>query len=187
MKKSILYTGTGDSGQTSLVGGERIDKDDARLEAYGTIDELNSHIGVLLATGSLSDTDTALLTEVQSRLFDVGAYLATNPTSPYAEAMSHPAGPEQISALEQAIDRLDESLPPMKSFILPGGTQAAAQAHVARTVCRRAERRIITLARSEGVEPDTLRYINRLSDYLFILARALNRNAGAPETPWTKK
>lgn len=187
MKKSNLYTGTGDAGQTSLVGGQRIDKDAARLEAYGTIDELNSQIGALIATRTLSDADAALLLEVQSRLFDVGGYLATDPASPYAGAMSRPVGVEQITAVEQAIDRLDASVPMLHSFVLPGGTVGAAQAHVARTVCRRAERRIITLSRTEPVESETLRYVNRLSDYLFILARALNHAAGVPETTWTKK
>lgn len=187
MNKSNLYTGTGDAGQTSLVGGQRIDKDAVRLESYGTIDELNSHLGIVLSGENLSEADRGLLLEVQSRLFDIGGYLATDPASPYAEAMSHPVGPEQIAALEQAIDRLDASVPAMKSFVLPGGCRQAAQAHVARTVCRRAERRIITLSRTEPVEHDTLTYLNRLSDYLFILARALNHTAGVPETPWTKK
>ncbi len=187
MKKSNLYTGTGDAGQTSLVGGQRIDKDAARLEAYGTIDELNSQIGALIATNTLTDNDAVLLLEVQSRLFDVGGYLATDPASPYAEAMSRPVGAEQITALEQAIDRLDASVPALKTFVLPGGSAQAAQAHVARTVCRRAERRIITLSRTEPVEHETLKYVNRLSDYLFILARSLNHAAGVPETGWTKK
>lgn len=181
--KSVLYTATGDGGTTSLVGGTRIEKESPRLEAYGTLDELNAHIGVV---DSLIDNPEikASLHAIQNILFDIGAYLATPAGSPYLNP--HPADEERIKALERLIDRTDAAVPAARNFVLPGGTQASAQAHVARTVCRRAERRILALSRLEAVAPEVLVFINRLSDYLFALARHLNYDAGKEEILWTK-
>lgn len=185
MKKSKLYTGTGDTGTTSLVGGVRARKDDIRLEAYGTIDELSGHLGLLLA---LSDSPTAVqaqLRHIQHKLFNIGAYLATKPAP---DARPEPAGltAEDIKDLEEGIDALDAEVPKANAFILPGGTVPSAQAHVARTVCRRAERLIVALARENYVSPTLLKYVNRLSDYLFILARAYNFNAHVEDLIWEK-
>ena len=177
-----IYTRTGDAGTTSLVGGTRVAKTAPRLEAYGTVDELNSAIGLLIALG-LPDSDTAgTLLTVQHRLFDLGAQLATEPESKY-----QPEGitPADIAALETHIDRLDATLPRHNRFILPGGTPSAAQAHVARTVCRRAERRILALAEAGiSVPAEAVAYVNRLSDYLFIVARHCCVATGAPEIYW---
>lgn len=181
--KSILYTRTGDGGTTSLVGGVRVGKDDLRLEAYGTLDELNAHIGAI----DSMVTDNRLhdrLHTLQNVLFDIGAYLATPADSPYLNPQ--PVAPEQIAALERIIDLTDEEVPPARCFVLPGGTQAAAQAHVARTVCRRCERRIIALSRIAEVNAGVMIFINRLSDYLFALSRWLNYNAGMEEILWSK-
>lgn len=180
-----IYTRTGDAGTTSLVGGKRIPKDSPRIEAYGTIDELNSHVGNILAiashdTEALDDTDREVLTGILSRLFDLGAYLADDS----ADATPSGITDTTVTAIEDAIDSMDAGLPRLTSFILPTGTPAAAAAHIARTVARRAERRMLTLAATAPIAPVTLRYINRLSDYLFTLARHLNHRAGQPETPW---
>ncbi len=186
MKKSHIYTRTGDGGTTSLVGGTRVPKTHLRLEAYGTIDELNAHLGLLLTTLT-DETDPTLLQQVQHDLFTVGAALATETTG----ASPHPAPtlPEVcIRELEQAIDTIDALLPPWRGFVLPGGCPAAAQCHVCRTVCRRAERCILRLA-EEGITLDTilLQYINRLSDYLFVLARKINLAQGGHEKIWQKR
>ena len=186
MGKSKIYTKTGDGGTTSLVGGVRVSKTHARLEAYGTVDELNSFIGLLIVQVS----DAAIrnqLEYVQHRLFAVGSYLATDRT----ETVLHEASmipPECIAFLEQAIDEADESLPPLKGFVLPGGGQASALCHVCRTVCRRAERRILELEETGICELDAnvKRFINRLSDYLFILARKLNYLTDGQEIYWDK-
>lgn len=161
--KSRLYTRTGDDGTTSLVGGARALKDSLRLEAYGTIDELNSWLGMLVASDALQPSRRAVLLQVQNHLFDVGAALATEPESAWQPA---PLGAEAVRQLEQAIDDVDASLPQLRQFILPGGHPDAARANVARTVARRAERRIISLAREAEVDSDILRYVNRLSDFL---------------------
>ena len=177
-----IYTRTGDAGTTSLVGGTRVAKTAPRLEAYGTVDELNSAIGLLLAFGVPDNTTADTLLTAQHRLFDLGAQLATEPESKY-----QPRGitPADIAALETHIDRLDATLPRHNRVILPGGTPAAAQAHVARTVCRRAERRILALADAGiSVSPETVAYVNRLSDYLFILARQLAHREGVEEMKW---
>jgi len=185
MAKSNLYTGTGDAGTTSLVGGERVAKDDDRIEAYGTIDELSSQLGLLLALADIPAATQAQLRRIQNKLFNIGAYLATRPdegTRPEPAGL----GPEDIKDIEEGIDALDAEVPKLKSFILPGGTVGAAQAHVARTVCRRAERTIIRLSKESHVSPTLIRYINRLSDYMFILARACNHNAGVEDCAWQK-
>lgn len=180
--KSSLYTGGGDAGNTSLVGGTRTGKDDARLEAYGTLDELNSHIGLVAASPVLDDADRATLHSIQRSIFDAGTILATEPASQW---QPQPMSEQAIAALEAEIDRLDTQLPRHKRFILPGGHPDSSRAHVARTVARRAERRIVALMHS-GVAVDgrVLRYVNRLSDYLFALARTINMRSGTEELFW---
>lgn len=194
MKKSMLYTRTGDRGTTALVGGTRVAKNSPRVSAYGSVDELNAHIGLLHAhVGGVEGAaeDAALLLRVNSLMFNLGAYLATpspmlGPDEPVPSDLKGPAVEESdLEALEHAIDRLDGSVPPQKTFILPGGTIAASVAHVTRTVCRRAERDVLTLADTGAyVHPMVTRYLNRLSDYLFILARSLNHLAGVQDIPW---
>lgn len=183
--KSSLYTRTGDNGTTALVGGTRASKTSARIEAYGTVDELNSWLGLLASHQGLPGDDIKLLQWIQSRLFDIGSYLACPAPDP-GEAPMLPPGvtTDDITLLEQAIDRLDADTPKVHRFILPGGSPAAATAQVARTVARRAERRILTLHAEETVDPAPLHFINRLSDYLFILGRQINHLAGIAEPLW---
>lgn len=180
-----IYTRTGDEGKTSLASGQRVSKTCARLESYGTIDELCSFIG-LLVTECTSEHDIQFLIDIQSQLFIVGAYLATdnepshNPTRQKADIPV--VTDEMVAGIEQEIDAINATLSPFRCFILPGGCRAAAVAHVCRTVCRRAERRILALV-EEGAEIDThmISYVNRLSDYLFVLARKLNADENHPE------
>ena len=178
-----IYTKTGDNGETGLWGGLRVGKDAARVQAYGAVDECNAAIGVARAAlgvaPELNDID-ALLARMQDQLFIVGADLAT----PGVAASIPRVGPDEIAFLEQTIDALEAELEPLKQFILPGGTLAAAQLHLARTVCRRAERSVVALAREEQIGPQIGMYINRLSDCLFVLARAANARAGVPDVPW---
>ena len=183
MKKSHIYTRGGDGGTTSLIGGSRIKKSSLQLEAYGTIDELNAHIGLLAAMiKAHPTTDMTRLQWVQSRLFDVGTHLAMPCTegaiAPCAITTSH------IQQLEEYIDTLDAQLPALRSFVLPGGSMEAAQCHVCRTVCRRAERVIAALAESYPLSPEALTFINRLSDFLFVYARFLNKIGGVDEISW---
>lgn len=185
MEKSRLYTGTGDAGTTSLVGGTRINKDNPRLEAYGTVDEFSSHLGLLLASDKNEIAIQSLLRNIMNRLFNVGAYLATEP-APGTEPQPQGLTDEDCKEVEQAIDALDSQVPKLYSFVLPGGAVEAARAHIARTVCRRAERRIVTLASHSYVAPIVLTYFNRLSDFLFILARHYNHQAGVGELLWKK-
>ncbi|MFN3285950.1 MAG: cob(I)yrinic acid a,c-diamide adenosyltransferase [bacterium] len=179
-----IYTRTGDSGQTGLFGGERVSKADPRVEAYGAVDELNSLLGLVrakLAAGALSE----LLADVQGRLFDVGAELATpRVEDPKLAARVPRISASSVQALEGWIDRLEADLPPLRSFVLPGGSEAGALLHVARAVCRRAERRVVALAERAAVNPEILRYLNRLGDLLFVAARWVNLAAGTPEAPW---
>lgn len=185
MTKSKIYTLTGDSGATSLVGGERVKKTDIRIEAYGSVDELNANIGVLLALPHLAVDASELLHRVQNRLFNIGAYLATpNPDNAMTRCPGLSA--ENIETIERAIDEMDAQLPPLNNFVLPGGTQRAATAHVCRAMCRRCERRIVALADKTYVDPAVLRYINRLSDYFFVLARFNNVANQAEELFWDK-
>ena len=180
-----IYTRTGDAGTTSLAGGKRVDKDCIRIEAYGTIDELNSFLGLLAAEPVIAreKATSSTLTTVQSRLFDIGAYLATDNTD---NPGLQPSGLSEsdVAHLERQIDIITPQLPQLKSFILPGGCHAAAHAQVCRAVCRRAERRILDLAEQEEVDGLLLKYINRLSDYLFILARQLAHREGVEEMKW---
>jgi cob(I)alamin adenosyltransferase len=180
-----IYTKTGDSGETGLYGGPRVRKDSPRIEAYGTVDELNALLGLVRAEELPNEFD-ALLARIQSELFDVGAELATPDPERHGTAL---VGAARIAALESAIDRFEATLAPLKQFILPGGTRAAASLHVARTVCRRAERHVVTLshAPSETVSADLIIYLNRLSDLLFVLARAANAAAGQADVPWEKR
>ncbi len=169
MKKSVIYTGTGDKGTTSLVGGQRVSKASERIESYGTIDELNSFIGLLM-TAMEEGPDTEFLSFVQHKLFNIGSYLATDQETTEIQVPSR-VSEESVERIEREIDRIDSELPKMKAFILPGGCRSAALAHVCRTVCRRAEREIYRLAETAPVEDLVLKFINRLSDYLFVLAR----------------
>lgn len=181
-----VYTKTGDAGQTSLVGGQRVSKACERLESYGTIDELNSHIGVLI-TYCTDEADSTFLTDVQAALFVVGGYLATD-NSQREVRQGNIVTPQMVQAVEHEIDRLQLLLPPLRLFILPGGCRAAAVAHVCRTVCRRAERCIVALTESGAVVDEQVSaYVNRLSDYFFVLARKLNSDAGVEDTVWRRK
>ena len=179
-----VYTKTGDKGTTSLVGGVRVSKTHPRIEAYGTIDELSSQLG-LLASFMKDGDDKNLVIRIQRVLFTVCSYLATDKTKTTL-APSYTLDPGEVTILEEEIDHLNGSLPPQTAFILPGGCHEAALAHVCRTVCRRAERRIFSLAETTEVDPEILQYVNRLSDYLYILARKLNFNNGVREKIWKK-
>ena len=172
---SKIYTRTGDDGTTGLGDGTRVAKDSARVNAYGTVDEANSCIGLLLAA-DVPDDIRVLLTRVQHQLFDLGGELCTP-----GHAAIHDA---DIDALEARLDHYNDALPPLKDFILPGGGEAAARCHVARTVVRRAERDTVTLSRHDAVRPQAIRYLNRLSDLLFVLARVLARASGHGEVLW---
>ncbi len=184
MKITKVYTRRGDKGMTDLVGGVRISKTDIRLEAYGTIDELSSHLGLLVAMMSpADDTDRQIVLRIQNNLFNVGTHLATDQSqTPLYASARLPEG--ETTLLEQRIDAINALLPEPQGFVLPGGTMAAAQCHVCRTVCRRAERRIDALAEKATVGPDIVEYVNRLSDYLFVLAKIINFNAHHDEIIW---
>ena len=175
---SKIYTRTGDNGTTGLGDGSRVEKDHIRVEAFGNVDELNSTIGMLLAQNLPGDTSKLIeqLTQVQHRLFDLGGELSI-PGHTMITA-------DHITALEVFLDEMNQTLEPLKEFILPGGTQAAALCHLARCVCRRAERSTVTLARNEKVNPHSISYLNRLSDLLFVLARHLNKTAGVTDVLW---
>lgn len=176
-----IYTRTGDEGETSLFAGGRIHKDHLRLHAYGTIDELNSVLGLARALGLTTTLDTAM-TRVQAELFHVGADLATPLDADAAWIVR--VDQEMVNTLEQEIDNWEEQLEPLKNFILPGGTPAAAALHQARTVCRRAERWLTALTKEEPTTPEALKYINRLSDWLFVAARFANKEAGVADVMW---
>ncbi len=182
MKKCSVYTRRGDDGTTSLASGQRVPKTHPRLEAYGTLDELNSHVGLLMALHQ-DVGDIQELTRIQNNLFELGAILATIPSSSVEAPASDP-WPDEVLHLEHAIDCAAESLPPWRGFVLPGGTQAAAQAHVCRTICRRAERLMYAIP---DLQPSLFSYVNRLSDYLFILARRINLLSDKEENIWCKR
>ncbi len=178
-----IYTKTGDTGETSLFGGKRVSKDDLRIESYGTIDELNSQLGLLI-TMIQDEQVKDLLFEIQHRLFDIGSVLAVDPTSD----ISLPGvRDEDIYKLEHGIDAYNLELEPLRSFILPGGNEANAHAHICRTICRRAERRVISLAKAESVDQNLIKYLNRLSDYFFVLARLLSHQARSVEIKWQSR
>jgi len=176
-----IYTKTGDSGETSLFDGTRVSKSDARVDAYGEVDEVNAWLGFVRAAGVDAELD-AELARIQRDLFAVGARLADPAEKIAARVTKAAIDEEDVARLELLIDRLEDELPPLRRFIVAGGSVAGAALHVARTVCRRAERRVVSL--SPPVEPIVLRYLNRLSDLLFVLARAVNHRAKAPETEW---
>jgi cob(I)alamin adenosyltransferase len=173
---SRIYTRTGDDGTTGLGSGDRVTKECARVEAYGAVDELNSHIGLVLSSDEIPPDVSDCLTRIQHQLFDLGGELCI-PDSRVITA-------DAVEGLEKTLDDFNADLPPLKDFVLPGGTHEAAVCHVARTICRRAERRTWSLAREETVNAESLRYLNRLSDLLFVLARVLNRLAGHDEPIW---
>jgi len=180
-----IYTKRGDTGQTSLVGGQRVPKDDARIEAYGTVDELNAFVGLARASCDENPPIKALgatLKRVQHELFNLGSILATKPEDvhPHQARVTE----AEVEQLEHEMDTAIAELPPLRSFVLPGGSRLNAELHVARTVCRRAERLLITLARTEEVPPETIRYLNRLSDALFVWSRWTNKILGLPEVLW---
>ncbi len=170
-----IYTRTGDAGTTGLADGSRVTKDAPRIEAIGAVDELNSALGVLLAE-PLPEVVRGCLNNVQNDLFDLGGELSVPGHSIMSKA--------HVDRLERELDRFNADLPPLKDFILPAGTRGASLAHVARTVCRRAERRLVTLSRKQKIAPAMRAYVNRLSDLLFVIARTLNRAAGKPDVLW---
>jgi cob(I)alamin adenosyltransferase len=172
---SKIYTRTGDKGTTGLGDGSRVDKDSLRVEAFGTVDELNSAVGLVLAT-DLPDEVRACLTLAQHELFDLGGELCMPGVTLVPDSYTE--------RLEKALDGFNEHLPPLKDFILPGGSEAAARCHVARTVARRAERRVISLAHNESVNEASIRYLNRISDLLFVISRVLARHEGGSEVLW---
>ena len=179
-----IYTKTGDKGQTSLIGGTRVPKHHIRIEAYGTVDELNSWMGLLRDT--ISDTKTkTLIIEIQDRLFTIGSLLASDPEK---SKMKLPElHPDDITRLEKEIDAIDAVVPPMKNFVLPGGHPIVSHCHIARCICRRAERNVIHLSETSPVAEIIVQYLNRLSDYIFMLARKLSHDLGAEEIPWKAK
>jgi cob(I)alamin adenosyltransferase len=183
-----IYTRTGDAGDTGLYGGQRVRKDNCRVEAYGTVDEANAVLGIV-ATQLENDTELReVIYTLQRELFTVGADLATPLERDSQKATVPRIEGSHIETLEGWIDRLEESLEPLRNFILPGGTPAAASLHLARTVVRRAERAVVTLLDEdpEQTNPDTLRYLNRVADLLFVLARSANQRAGVPDVPWSR-
>ncbi len=180
-----IYTKKGDQGLTSLIGGTKVPKSHLRIDCYGTVDELNSCLGVLRAMPIPDKKARAVLDVVQERLFVVGSLLACDPK---ASKMTLPALDEKdVTLLEQEIDRMTAALPPLKSFILPGGSQSGAWCHVVRTVCRRAERQAVALASKDKVDGLIIVYLNRLSDYLYVLARKINKDKRVPEVSWKPK
>jgi cob(I)alamin adenosyltransferase len=184
-----IYTKRGDTGETSLAGGQRVSKDSARIEAYGTVDELNAFTGLaVLSCEEMVARDPriglllVILRRVQHELFNLGSILATLPEDVHPKQARITAA--EITQLEREIDGMNESLPSLRSFVLPGGTRLNAELHVTRTVCRRAERLLIALARTEPVPPETIQYLNRLSDAMFVWSRWVNNAVGAPEILW---
>lgn len=181
-----IYTKTGDEGETSLFGGGRVPKDDLRVRAYGDVDEANAAIGLAAALDP-APFESALLQKIQRDLFTVGAELATPDPAKLGKALARTGaaiGPAGVGALENAIDTHEATLSPLKNFILPGGTPKAAALHLARTVCRRAERSVVALSREQAINPLIVHYLNRLSDLLFVLARAVNAHAGKSDITW---
>lgn len=179
-----IYTKTGDQGTTALFGGKRVSKADLRIETYGTVDELNSWIG-LLRDQEVNARRKDFLVNIQDRLFTIGSILATEPGNTKVKIPSLLI--DDVQALEKSIDEMDAELPPMKSFILPGGHRSVSFCHITRTVCRRSERLVIALNSQETVEPLVIQYMNRLSDYLFVLSRKISQELNVEDTPWRPK
>jgi len=178
-----VYTRRGDAGDTDLFGGPRVGKEDLRVEAYGAVDEANAAVG-LAASRTRHDDLRALCRELQDRLFDLGGTLATPDAERRRKSEVPSLGPDDVEALERRIDAFESELEPLSRFVLPGGNEAAAAFHLARTVCRRAERRCVALHRREPVDAASLGWLNRLSDLLFVMARVENRRAGVGDVPW---
>lgn len=179
---SKVYTRTGDAGQTSLVSGTRVDKDDVRVEAYGTIDELNSNLGVLLHSTKLDYPEViAIVRKAQNKLFNIGGYLANDKADKLYGVTQ-----EDVAELERMMDQMNETIPPAQGFVLPGGTRLSAQADRCRTITRRAERRVVTLAKVASIDPLVLEYLNRLSDFFFVFARFNNIQNQVEEIYWDK-
>ncbi|MBX2948472.1 MAG: cob(I)yrinic acid a,c-diamide adenosyltransferase [Crocinitomicaceae bacterium] len=176
-----IYTKKGDQGTTGLIGGTRILKSSLRIEAYGTVDELNSHIGLLRDLAGQEELVDQLL-EIQDRLFTLGSHLAADPVKSKMKLPDITG--EDVEKLEQWMDKMDEELEPMRFFVLPGGHPTVSYSHIARCVCRRAERIVVDLNQSEPVEPVIMKYLNRLSDYIFVLGRKLTKDLRADEKPW---
>lgn len=176
-----IYTKTGDAGSTALFGGKRVSKADLRIEAYGTIDEVNAWLGLVRAQ-QVNDSRGEFLIAIQNNLFVIGSMLAAEPGNTRIKIPV--LSPSSVTDLEEAIDRMDSILPPLRNFVLPGGNQSVSYCHLARTVSRRAERCIVALHREEPVDALVLTYLNRLSDYLFVLARIMAHELGVEETPW---
>ena len=176
-----IYTKKGDKGETSLLGGKRVSKSNIRIESYGTVDELNSWLGLIRDQKIDSDTKKFLI-HIQDRLFTIGSHLASDPNKKGIKIPD--IKEENIIALEKEIDKMNESLPEMKSFVLPGGNEIVSYCHIARCVCRRAERCVVNLASEEKVEDIIIKYLNRLSDYLFVLSRKFSHDLNAEEIPW---
>jgi cob(I)alamin adenosyltransferase len=179
-----IYTKTGDQGTTSLFGGTRVSKAELRIDTYGTVDELNAFIG-LLRDQDVNQSRKTILITIQDRLFTIGSILATEPGNTKVKIPS--IYEEDVTLLEKEMDKMDEVLPPMKFFVLPGGHPSVSFGHVARTVCRRAERLTIALNSQEPIEPLVIKYLNRLSDYLFVLCRMMAHELKIEETPWKPK
>ena len=178
-----IYTRTGDDGTTGLIGGSRVKKYNIRLEAYGTVDELNSYVGMVRSLQTDPDAD-AVLAQIQNKLFVIGANLATDDSiAPVRKQF--PCNEADIELLEREMDRMNEVLPELKNFILPGGCQTSSFCHVARTVCRRAERHIVELSEKTEIDTNLIKYINRLSDYLFVLSRKVSMDQKVPEILWS--
>ena len=178
-----IYTRTGDDGTTGLIGGSRVKKHNIRLESYGTIDELNSYIGLIRSMQTDKHADM-VLEIVQNKLFVIGANLATDESITLIKKQL-PCKKDNIELLEKEMDEMNSVLPELRNFILPGGCQASSFCHIARTVCRRAERHIVELAENKEVDPNLIRYVNRLSDYLFVLSRKVNLDQKSPEIVWS--
>ena len=188
MRLTNIYTKVGDKGTTILATGDRVDKSAPRIEAYGTVDELNSITGILrdaLTTMRQAEFQhtTEQLQQIQNELFDLGAELAT-PLRVLDDTKQNVVGPELVSRLESEIDDMNKNLPPLENFILPGGNIANSYAHLARTVCRRAERRVVAMGHVEEIRPEVVIYLNRLSDWFFVVSRFISRVLGVPETLW---
>lgn len=186
-----IYTKTGDAGTTALFGGSRVPKHNIRIESYGTVDELNSYLG-LVRTQDIDPRSKEIIIYIQDRLFTLGAILATDPTRAILksgkERLNIPRIEEEdITLLETEMDMMNDDLPPMTHFILPGGNTTVSYCHIARTVCRRAERRVTLLNENEPIDERVIKYLNRLSDYLFVLARKLSQDTNAEETQWIPK
>jgi cob(I)alamin adenosyltransferase len=179
-----IYTKTGDKGTTALYGGKRVSKGEIRIECYGTVDELNSWMG-LIRDQEVNHERESLLVDIQNKLFIMGAMLAANPENPNVKVPF--LAEEDITTLENAIDEMEKALAPMRYFILPGGNQSVSFCHITRTVCRRAERLAIRLNDSEPIDSLVIKYLNRLSDYLFVLARKMGAELNITETPWKPK